>query len=252
MILPAGSYLFLLYMTIFVFHYGMTTLSVNPKVPQYSVEEERSLSSFTHRLIEIGVLANARGSDVSAIEALNRMLLPAIAVDRYGLVIDINAAANATFDREINVTNHRVFVRDPESRLALKAALSGLTDPSKLNATIVQPIIVHRSEKLPILLRIWPYEGAALASEKNVHALITLNALGPKPGPPPAILARAFNLTPSEAKLASIIARGTTPATAAKELKISKETVRNRLKSIFVKTDTHRQSELVALLRQVE
>jgi DNA-binding NarL/FixJ family response regulator len=41
-------------------------------------------------------------------------------------------------------------------------------------------------------------------------------------------------------------------AIAAKELKISKETVRNRLKSVFLKTDTHRQSELVALLQQLK
>ena len=39
---------------------------------------------------------------------------------------------------------------------------------------------------------------------------------------------------------------------AARELKISRETARNQLKSVFAKTDTHRQSELVALLLQVE
>ena len=70
--------------------------------------------------------------------------------------------------------------------------------------------------------------------------------------PPAAILAKAFHLTPSEAKLACIIARGAPPDTAARELKISRETARNQLKSVFAKTDTHRQSELVALLLQVE
>ncbi|MGO9234346.1 MAG: helix-turn-helix transcriptional regulator [Methylocella sp.] len=38
---------------------------------------------------------------------------------------------------------------------------------------------------------------------------------------------------------------------AARELKISRATARNQLKSVFAKTDTHRQSELVALLLQV-
>jgi DNA-binding CsgD family transcriptional regulator len=81
--------------------------------------------------------------------------------------------------------------------------------------------------------------------------LLTLNALGPRPGPPAAIIAKAFRLTPSEAKLACIIARGAPPEIAARELKISRETARNQLKSVFAKTDTHRQSELVALLLQV-
>jgi hypothetical protein len=67
--------------------------------------------------------------------------------------------------------------------------------------------------------------GGALARAGSARAL-TLNALGPKPGPPAAI--------------------------AARELKISRETARNQLKSVFAKTDTHRQSELVALILQVE
>src|SRR6202030_801549 len=67
-----------------------------------------------------------------------------------------------------------------------------------------------------------------------------------------AILAKTFRLTPAQAKLACVIARGASPEIAAGELKISRETARNQLKSVFAKTDTHRQSELVALLLQVE
>ena len=84
-----------------------------------------------------------------------------------------------------------------------------------------------------------------------MRALLTLNALGPRPGPSAAILAKTFRLTPSEAKVACIIARGAPPDIAARELKISRETARNQLKAVFAKTDTHRQSELVALLLQV-
>jgi DNA-binding CsgD family transcriptional regulator len=87
---------------------------------------------------------------------------------------------------------------------------------------------------------------------QEVRALLTLNALGPRLGPPPAILAKAFQFTHSEAKLACIIARGVPPYIAARELKISREAARNQLKSVFAKTNTHRQSELVALLLQVE
>jgi DNA-binding CsgD family transcriptional regulator len=99
--------------------------------------------------------------------------------------------------------------------------------------------------------RIWPTEWQA-HSGQEVRAHLTLNAMGPRPGPPAAILAKTFRLTPSEAKLACIIARGAPPYIAARELKISRETARNQLKSVFAKTDTHRQSELVALLLQVE
>jgi DNA-binding CsgD family transcriptional regulator len=105
---------------------------------------------------------------------------------------------------------------------------------------------------LPVILRIWPFDGAARVPTQEVRALLTLNALGPKPGPTAALLAKTFRLTPAEAKLAGVIARGASPEIAAAELKISRETARNHLKSVFAKTDTHRQSELVALLLQVD
>jgi DNA-binding CsgD family transcriptional regulator len=51
-----------------------------------------------------------------------------------------------------------------------------------------------------------------------------------------AILTTTFRLTPSEAKLAWIIARGAPPDIAARELKISRETARNQLKSVSRQT----------------
>ena len=116
----------------------------------------------------------------------------------------------------------------------------------------MEPVIVPRMDKLPVIVRIWPFEGPSHPPAQEVRALLTLNALGPRPGPPAAIIAKTFRLTPAEAKLACIIARGAPPDIAARELKISRETARNQLKSVFAKTDTHRQSELVALILQLQ
>ena len=57
-----------------------------------------------------------------------------------------------------------------------------------------------------------------------------------------------FCLTPAEVKIALGIADGKTLATVAEERGVSVSTVRTQLKSVFVKTGTHRQAELVALL----
>jgi DNA-binding CsgD family transcriptional regulator len=213
-----------------------------------SRSEEHILASFTQRLIEIASAAGARGSATSPTAALDAMHLPAVALDRYGFVVDANAAAEGVFDENIRIKNRRLFVRDPDSRTLLKEAIDQL---SSLNAWAREPVIVPRRDKLPVIVRIWPFEGPSHPPAQEVRALLTLNALGPKPGPPAATLAKTFHLTPSEAKLACIIARGAPPAIAARELKISRETARNQLKSVFAKTNTHRQSELVALLLQV-
>jgi DNA-binding CsgD family transcriptional regulator len=62
-------------------------------------------------------------------------------------------------------------------------------------------------------------------------------------------LIRTFlGLTPAEAKLARLLVEGVTLDEAAARLNLRVETVRTRTKSIFEKTDTHRQADLVRLI----
>src|ERR1700731_168508 len=208
--------------------------------------------SVTRRLIESAAVAAARGSGTSPAAAINAMRLPAIALDQHGFVAEANAAAEAVFDNDFRIKDRRLFVRDPAARALLKEAIDQLKTSPPPNPLATEPIVVQRQDKLPVIVRTWRFDGAAhLPAAQDVRALLTLNALGPKPGPPAANLAKTFRLTPAEAKLASVIARGASPEIAAGELKISRETARNQLKSVFAKTDTHRQSELVALILQV-
>jgi DNA-binding CsgD family transcriptional regulator len=91
-----------------------------------------------------------------------------------------------------------------------------------------------------------PVHGAARTPFLGARALLTLTAIEPRAAPKPAVLSKAFGLTPAEARVASIVAEGLNPERAAEVLGISRTTARNRLQAIFAKTGTHRQSELVA------
>ncbi|MGH6835123.1 MAG: helix-turn-helix transcriptional regulator [Methylocella sp.] len=230
----------------------MNFFDINSEIGSLRAEEERILASFTRRLIEIAAGAGARGSAASPNAALNTMRLPAIVLDEDGFVADVNAAAETIFDDDVKIKDRRLFVRDPAAGALLKDAIDQLSTSPRLNPLANDPIIVQRQDKLPVIVRIWRFGGAAHLPAREERVLLTLNALGPKPGPPAAILAKTFRLTPAEARLACVIARGAPPHIAARELKISRETARNQLKAVFAKTDTHRQSELVALLLQVE
>ncbi len=230
----------------------MNFFDVSSEVCKLDAEEERILASFTRRLIEIAAVAGARGSGLSPAATLNAMRLPAIVLDQHGFVAEVNAAAEAVFDNDFRIKDRRLFVRDPVARALLKDAIDELKTSPRRNPLATEPIIVQRHDKLPVIVRTWRFDGAAHGSAQDVRTLLTLIALGPKPGPPAADPARTVRLTPSEAKLASVIARGASPEIAARELKISRETARNQLKSAFAKTDTHRQSERVALILQVE
>jgi hypothetical protein len=154
----------------------MPMLDMSPDVC-LGAEEERNLASFTRGLIKIAAVAGAHGGS-SAVDVLNTMLLPAIALDRQGFVADATAAAYALFDDNIKIKDNRLFVRDLEARAFLEAALDELSIPVK-SLLAHFPIFVQRRDKFRVILRVWPLEGAAHSPEQELEALITLNLLEP-------------------------------------------------------------------------
>jgi DNA-binding CsgD family transcriptional regulator len=229
--------------------WGMS-IQRSPQQGPFEANDKRLLVHLSQRLTEVATLSTAVGRIAlsSATNALNAVRQPAIAIDRFGFVLDANPAAEGLFDENLRTSNRRLVVGDAEAKLCLEK----LTDRLRITvdtATLpCEPIVIRRREKSPVILRVLPVHGAARAPFLGARALLTLTAAEPRPGPKPALLARAFGLTPAEARLASIIAEGLNPKRAAEELGISKATARNQLKAIFAKTGTHRQSELVALL----
>lgn len=59
------------------------------------------------------------------------------------------------------------------------------------------------------------------------------------------LLARAYGLTPAEARLAAALSRGMRLEEFAAEQDVSLNTVRSQLRAVFDKTGTHRQADLV-------
>jgi hypothetical protein len=106
-------------------------LGKSSDVCQLRTEDERILTSFTRRLIELAAVAGARGTGTFAIDALNTMRLPAIALGPRGFVVDVNTAADAVFDNDVKINDKRLFVRDLQARAILKASLDELTKPAK-------------------------------------------------------------------------------------------------------------------------
>jgi DNA-binding CsgD family transcriptional regulator len=71
------------------------------------------------------------------------------------------------------------------------------------------------------------------------------------PTPSERLLRTYFNLTPAEIRLAQIISRGEPLRHAADVLGIKMPTARSQLASVFLKTKTLRQPQLVALLSRL-
>jgi hypothetical protein len=97
--------------------------------------------------------AGARVSATSPTAAPNAMHLPAIALDQNGFVADVNASADVIFDNNIRIKDRQLFVRDLDARALLKEAIDRLRTRSRSNPLPTEPIIVPRTDKLPVIVR---------------------------------------------------------------------------------------------------
>lgn len=169
-----------------------------------------------------------------------------IALDSGGYVLEANAAARAFFGEEVQISERRLMLRDPRASGELATLTTRLRETPDTAELHVAPIVVRRAVKPPLMLRLVPVGGAATRTFRDARALILLSELRVKPAPDATLLARAFGLSPAEARLAALLAEGLAPA--AQRLGVTRETARTQLKAVFAKTATHRQGELVALL----
>jgi DNA-binding CsgD family transcriptional regulator len=219
----------------------------------FEAREKPVLALLSQRLTEAASLSTAAGRIAlsSAVDTLNIVRQAAVAVDRFGVSLDVNPAAEAMFDDQMGIKDRRLHACDTEASSALERFYDRLRITSDLAPLPCEPIVIRRRDKGSVVLRILPVPAAARVPFLGARALITLTAIAPRPGPHATLLAGAFGLTPAEARLASIIAAGRNPAHAAEELGIATATARNHLKAIFTKTATRRQGELVALLSRM-
>jgi DNA-binding CsgD family transcriptional regulator len=149
----------------------------------------------------------------------------------------------------IRIQNNRLRLTDSDARGRLEGLIQAMTAES--NSSEIEPIVLKCDDELPVILRLMAISEPAQSLFRGASAILTFVRVRPRPRPAPALLSQIFGLTPAEARLTAAIAGGSTLIEAAKALSISWETARTQLKTVFLKTDTHRQSELVALLSRV-
>jgi DNA-binding CsgD family transcriptional regulator len=227
-------------------HRGM---SENP----FNAEEAGLLATLADKVAETVTLSKAVGKAVLSglTNGLQLIKQPALALDRFGCILDMNAAVEPILDDEVTIKHRRLCVCDKQAKSLLDTFLDKLRTIPDTSALPVPPIVVHRRAKQPLIICVLPVDGVTRSPFLGARALLVLIDLTRGSGPQPDVLVRAFGLTPAEARLAAIIATGISPEKAAEHLGIGRETARSQLKAVFAKTDTHRQSELVALLSRI-
>ena len=184
------------------------------------------------------------------LHALDAVSYPAIAIDRLGFVLGVNMAMDPVFDDDIRIRNRRLLIAHPQSRSRFEALIQYLVGSGAAELPRTEPIIIfRRNGRKPVITNLLPLPQAGQNPLYfGAPAILSFTSLDPRPCPNLSLLMNVFSFTPAEARLAAALANGTSIEDAAKILSISCDTVRHQLKAVFLKTDTHRQSELIALL----
>jgi len=205
------------------------------------------------RAVRMGLRLGALDARNASFEdALDRLPAGVVLLDDVGRPLFVNRAASAILDANdgLRCDGDGLHAARPADDTVLQRAIAaacgrdgGARDPGGIFA------VPRPSGRRPCGVTIMPVpRTAAMFAVHRPAALVFVS--NPEAGHviPADPLRRLWGLTPREAAVAQALASGATVAEAAAALGMAERTFRVHLASVFRKTDTHRQSELVRLL----
>lgn len=182
----------------------------------------------------------------------------AVVCDEAAAVVVCNDAAHDLFEHRdgLALRDGRVHVTGPGSRERFHRLLAGAepTDGHEASTLRTAALLVPRPSRLPsyqIVLR--QIDQGSIAFGYDPRRLWSLLISDPARSPREAVRALSclYELTPAEARIACAVVAGDTPDEIAAAFGVKITTIRSHLASIYAKTGTRRQSELVRLVSSV-
>lgn len=173
-------------------------------------------------------------------------------VDAAGRIVRLNPAAESMVGQAFNLKNGRISFPHVSSAVVQRHIEAVIWSDLPSDATALQPVVVQRPDMRPLVLQAIPLRGLSSAVFAPAWAILLITDIDKDELPSAELLRRLFHLSPAEARVArALFVHFNIPAVAAK-LNCGLETVRSHVKSIFEKTRTSSQAELVALLGRVK
>ena len=179
-------------------------------------------------------------------QTMSSLGLPAAALDSTGRVIVANDEFQALDPQIFIHVGDRLVTANKTANKLLGEALDALgTGIGKIGSI---PIPTATDGGVPMVAHIVPVKRGAHDVFARAIAVLILTRVE-RAGPPDAdFLGTLFDLTPAEDRVARYLADGLTVSECARSLNVSVETVKTQLRSIFNKTGTGRQADLLQLI----
>ncbi|MER8778594.1 helix-turn-helix transcriptional regulator [Mesorhizobium sp. M0092] len=169
---------------------------------------------------------------------LDRIGCGYLVLNRERKVVEWNAAAQTTLERQGEVA-------DTASGLSVALRRLIANVPAHFLPGSLSWVVIRSSADTPVILN----ENGFIAPDGT--SIVALLDRENRSGPNPQTLQKMFGLTGAETHLALRLAQGDAPLEIARSWRLSRTTIRSHLASLFAKTETKRQAELVALLGRI-
>ena len=225
--------------------------------PRFKATERQLLTLLTphlSRAIEIYAKLNRMTSERDLYAgAVNQLSVASIILDEQGRMLTTNAVGRALLDQGegLSLRDGHLHIEGRNINKELQEALTSIIREQLHGETsMVRALRVPRPggrSDLGLVVRPVP---ASQWSEGQVSpsAAVFISDPDLQESTSRPILGALFELTPAEANLATLLARGLNLAQVSVAQNISQHTARAQLKSIFAKTGVSRQAELVRLV----
>jgi DNA-binding CsgD family transcriptional regulator len=165
-----------------------------------------------------------------------------------GQILHISEAAKQHLGAGLMIKSGSLAATDTTSDRVLQDILSVHLDGGNRERSALG---LHRLEQRPLILRVVPVTTDMQARFDGAKLIAVLVDPEVCPEPSAALLHQLFGLTKKEALVATYLMCGSTLQEMAKETGVGIGTIRTQSKTIFAKTGTKRQADLVGLLTRL-
>jgi DNA-binding CsgD family transcriptional regulator len=204
-----------------------------------------------HLHLQISEL-KSRSEDMAA--SLNMLAFGVVLLGPAGRIVAMNQSASRTVAKNDGLLAMPLGLRAwlPEESgelesLIRRAELTSIGEGLGAGGAIR----ISRRQGPPLQLLVTPSRRFPLEANRDVRTLVFINDPAHKVRTPVKVLESLFGLTPAECRLALLLADGNAPPQIADMLGLSANTIKSQLASIYQKTGTSRQAQLVRLLSQL-
>lgn len=216
----------------------------------FEPEERRRLATLSKPLNDAVALSTqfSHKRVIGMADALQLARQAALLLNENGKVLAMNTLAEDALRTTIGVGRGQLQFSDRRSQDSYDKLVARALSREVAEGPVSGLTVVRSGLGTIVPIRAVALRGWARYTFTNASVMILVGAAESEPRNPEEIMKATFGLTRAEARLAQALRSGRSVAEAADGFGIAYETARSQLRSVFLKTDTNRQGQLIAAL----